>query len=170
MELDQENSVAATPAVQEMETPVIQEEESPANKAIREKLAWFGPNPMMDVVLKVMYPLAEEAKHKREAELQLKLAAAQQAAAHSPNSEYSTAPPIEERGEVQIPVSMEEECQRRLQEMRIQHRGPVSKEVLLGWSDVIRCQLWKEALALEQQNQGEVVPYIYARYWPQYDV
>ena len=84
MEIDQENGIAATPAVQEMETPVIQEEESPANKLMREKLAWFGPNPTPDVVLKVMDLLVN-------AELQLKLAAVQQAAAPSPSSEYSTA-------------------------------------------------------------------------------
>ena len=54
--------------------------------------------------------------------------------------------------------------------MRIQHRGPVSEEALLGWSDVIRCQLWKEALALEQQHQGKVLPSIHVSYWPQYDV
>ncbi|PIO26956.1 hypothetical protein AB205_0124390, partial [Aquarana catesbeiana] len=68
--------------------------------------------------------------------------------------------PDSKRGEVQIPATMEEEFRRRLREMQIQHRGPVSEQVLLGWFDSIRCELWKEALAREQRHQGKVLPSI----------
>ncbi|PIO34500.1 hypothetical protein AB205_0171390 [Aquarana catesbeiana] len=63
---------------------------------------------------------------------------------------------------------MDEEFRRRLREMQIQHRGPVSEQVLLGWCDSIRCKLWKEALAREQRHQGKVLPSIEERYWSQY--
>ncbi|CAH2314115.1 Hypothetical predicted protein [Pelobates cultripes] len=91
MELDQENLVAATPTIQEMETPAIRANESPANREIRERLAWFGPNPTADIVLQVPNAVAEEAKQKqkREIELQMKLAETQQAS--SPSREHSTA-------------------------------------------------------------------------------
>ncbi|PIO25810.1 hypothetical protein AB205_0058390 [Aquarana catesbeiana] len=72
------------------------------------------------------------------------------------------------RGEVQIPTTMEEEFRRRLRELQIQHRGPVSEQVLLGWFDSTRCELWKEALAHEQRHQGKVLPFIQERYWTQY--
>ncbi|PIO35875.1 hypothetical protein AB205_0015350, partial [Aquarana catesbeiana] len=76
--------------------------------------------------------------------------------------------PDSRRGEVQIPAAMEEEFRRRLREMQIQHRGPVSEQVLLGWFDSIRCELLKEALAREQRHQGKVLPSIQERYWSQY--
>ena len=63
---------------------------------------------------------------------------------------------------------MEEEFGRRLREKQIQHRGPVSEQVLLGWFDSIRCKLWKEALAREQRHQGKVLPSNRERYWSQY--
>ncbi|XP_077313352.1 uncharacterized protein LOC143933998 [Lithobates pipiens] len=63
---------------------------------------------------------------------------------------------------------MEEEFRRRLREMQLQHRGPVSEQVLLGWFDSIRCKLWKEALVREQRQQGKVLPSNQERFWSQY--
>ena len=127
-------------------------EEASFDRAVKRGLAQYGPNPPPEIINLVIAAVEATWLHQRGA------AAAE-----------VTAAPTEERGEVQIPVAMEEKFRRRLQEMQIQHRGPVSEEALLGWSDVIRCQLWKEALALEQQHQGKVLPSIHVRYWPQYD-
>ena len=52
--------------------------------------------------------------------------------------------------------------------MQIQHRGPVSEQILLGWHDSVHLDLWKETLACEQCHQGKILPSIQKRYWSQY--
>lgn len=54
--------------------------------------------------------------------------------------------------------------------MRIQHRGQVSEQVLLGLYDSVRRKLWKETLTCEQRHQGKILSSFQEKHWSQYEV